>query len=57
MIGMVVGERQISDVGRDVADRGELREQRAQIMVPRGWTIRKQGVIIFTVAISLDFKP
>jgi len=26
---MVVGERQISDVGRDVADRGELREQRA----------------------------
>jgi len=29
----------------------------SQIMVPRGWTIRKQGVIIFTVAISLDFKP
>src|SRR5262245_24757396 len=77
MIGMVVGERHISDVGRDVADRGELREQRAidgesiqllgetpslkavseispvsQIIVPRGWTIRKRGVIILTVTIS-----
>jgi hypothetical protein len=29
VIGMEVGERQISDIGRGVADRGELREQRA----------------------------
>ena len=29
MIAMVVGKRHISDVGRGVADRGELREQRA----------------------------
>jgi hypothetical protein len=55
VIAVEMGERQISDVGRGVADRGELREQRAIDRV--GIQLLGRDAILLVSATSFGLKP